>query len=222
MTVAELVESHIDYAECIALDACRGIPRFVYADDLYGAAYEALVDAAGTFSASRGTFRTWCYRRIRTAVLREAWWIVNWRRDYRIGQNCAPNVSLEEWRDVMADPRAEKAAFFRDLARDYVREKLDALEEPDRTVLRLRYFEGCTEKEGTRRIGCCHDSWWAWGRRGLDRLWEELAHEESELDALLESGPRKSNPDVSRILRKRTWARDNWRESLDCRKRRCR
>jgi|LNFM01.1.fsa_nt_gb RNA polymerase sigma factor for flagellar operon FliA len=70
-----LVEKHREYADALALDILRGLPKFVRAEDVKAVARVGLVDAASRFDATRGVqFTTFAYYRIRGAVF-------NWVRE---------------------------------------------------------------------------------------------------------------------------------------------
>lgn len=71
----ELVERHREYADALALDILRGLPKFVRAEDVKAVARVGLVDSASRFDPTRGVqFTTFAYYRIRGAVF-------NWVRE---------------------------------------------------------------------------------------------------------------------------------------------
>jgi RNA polymerase sigma factor for flagellar operon FliA len=64
-----LVERHREYADALALDILRGLPKFVRAEDIKAVAREGLVESATRFDPTRGVqFTTFAYYRIRGAV----------------------------------------------------------------------------------------------------------------------------------------------------------
>lgn len=64
-----LVERYRDYADALALDILRGLPKFVRQEDVKAVAREGLVESATRFDPTRGVqFTTFAYYRIRGAV----------------------------------------------------------------------------------------------------------------------------------------------------------
>lgn len=64
-----LIERYRDYADALALDILRGLPKFVRAEDVTAVAREGLVESATRFDPTRGVqFTTFAYYRIRGAV----------------------------------------------------------------------------------------------------------------------------------------------------------
>lgn len=64
-----LVERHREYADALALDILRGLPKFVRAEDVKAVAREGLVESATRYDPTRGVqFTTFAYYRIRGAV----------------------------------------------------------------------------------------------------------------------------------------------------------
>jgi len=216
----KLVAENLSLVERIVTEACRKIPRQVDAEDLYGAALIEFMKRVRSYDPCRGTsFVTWIYRAVRKAALVEAWWFVGWRRCWSASEYDRRDnpvvTNFEDWpQEVLEDKRADRVAFFRDLCRDYLREKLELVREPDRSALRSIYFDGFTRQEAAARIGISARTFNRWVQRGLDVLWEDLAPEEKELTMLIESGPRSDRRDLAAMHRKRSYARDDCRESL--------
>ncbi len=207
MTVtSSLIEAHIQDVERITMDVCRNVPRCVDVNEIYGAGYLALCKAAETFDATRGaTFMTWAYRQIRQAVTAEAWWLVNWRW-WHHGQSRPPQ--LTDWEDT-EDPKAQKSEFFYDLAREYIRERVEEIDEPGRTVLKLSFLEGCLHEDIAARLGRSTTSISLYKQRGLEALSDKLRDEETELTALLESRSRRVVPDTATYLARKRNGRAN-------------
>jgi RNA polymerase sigma factor for flagellar operon FliA len=64
-----LIERYREYADALALDILRGLPKFVRAEDVKAVAREGLVESASRFDPTRGVqFTTFAYYRIRGAV----------------------------------------------------------------------------------------------------------------------------------------------------------
>lgn len=64
-----LIERYQEYADALALDILRGLPKFVRAEDVKSVAREGLVESATRFDPTRGVqFTTFAYYRIRGAV----------------------------------------------------------------------------------------------------------------------------------------------------------
>lgn len=186
------------------MSVCRNFPRFVDSNELYGAAYLALCKAAESFDATHGaTFMTWAYRPIRHAVITEARWIVNWRWG-PLGQCRPPQlIDWQEKHDFREDPKAQRSECFYDLACEYVRDRLEEIDEPDRTVLKLS-LEGWLQQDIAARLGKGNASISRYKQRGLEALSSKLTHEEADLTALFESRSRRAVPDrVKYLARKR-------------------
>lgn len=205
----DLIISHIPYMERIVMDVCRNVPRSIQAEELYGASYLALVKAARSFCNDRGAeFRTWAYRPIRTAAQIEAWWLINWRSWIHVGKNRSPTITdFEDWRDDTEDDSADPSAFFYDLARDYVKERIDELEQPEQTVIRMSFIDGVPQSEIAAKIGKSVQTVRHYKRRGLDALWEALASEEKELTELLETRPRRVDRNLAKYHARRAYGR---------------
>lgn len=211
MTVtSSLIEAHVQDVERITMDVCRNVPRCVDVNEIYGAGYLALCKAAESFDATRGaTFMTWAYRPIRQAVTAEAWWIVNWRW-WILGQWRSPQLTdWEDENDSTEDPKAQRSEFFYDLARGYVRDRLEEIDEPDRMVLKLSFLDGCLHEDIAARLGKSITSISLYKRRGLKALSSKLTDEETELTALLESRSRRVVPDMARYLAQKRNGRAN-------------
>ena len=67
---ADLCERHLDLARLVAAATLRGKPSNITYDDLLGAAYEGLVQAALSYDPSKSdSFVSWARRRLNGAVL---------------------------------------------------------------------------------------------------------------------------------------------------------
>jgi RNA polymerase sigma factor for flagellar operon FliA len=65
----KLVERYREYADALAMDILRSLPKFVRAEDVTGAARQGLVESVTRFDPTRGVqFTTFAYYRIRGAV----------------------------------------------------------------------------------------------------------------------------------------------------------
>ena len=65
----QLIEQYREYADALALDILRSLPKFVRAEDVTSAARQGLVESVTRFDETRGAqFTTFAYYRIRGAV----------------------------------------------------------------------------------------------------------------------------------------------------------
>jgi RNA polymerase sigma factor (sigma-70 family) len=69
MNTNQLVESHIPFANKIASRQKASLPKRISLEELKSAAYMGLVQAAGRFDATKGTFTTFAYSRIFGAII---------------------------------------------------------------------------------------------------------------------------------------------------------
>ncbi len=63
--LSDLTEAVLDYITCIVGEIPNPIPTLLDRDDLLSAGAEGFLAAAVTFDPKKGTFRTWCYKRVK-------------------------------------------------------------------------------------------------------------------------------------------------------------
>lgn len=140
----ELVEKHVDIVRMIALRVARSLPRSVDVDDLIGAGYIGLMEAAERYDESMGVpFSAYLRMRVRGAMLDTVR-----RRNYRE----TSHVSLDDvccddqGNDPMTASPDEEATITEDIERkrllDRVWGAVSQLSPREQTVIRMHYGAG--------------------------------------------------------------------------------
>lgn len=69
MDINNLITEHMGYAEALACQIKRKLPKYIDIDDLISQAYVGLVESANSYKESCGSFRTWVFKRVRGSIL---------------------------------------------------------------------------------------------------------------------------------------------------------
>ena len=69
MDINVLITEHMEYAERLAGQIKRKLPKHVDIDDLIGQAYLGLVESAISYKEANGSFKTWLVKRVRGSIL---------------------------------------------------------------------------------------------------------------------------------------------------------
>ncbi len=125
-------------------------------EDLYQSGYPALVAAVYTYKAGNGAFSTWFMFRLRTAFAEATGHrTMKQKQDplntaLSLDAPLGDNADSDTFEDITADPRATaymenvEEAIWREQLHDTLESALAGLPEDQRSVLRMRYYEGRT------------------------------------------------------------------------------
>ena len=217
-TQRQRVEQHVDFMQRIVMQVSKKFPRRIEALDLHAAGYCGLCAAAQTWDESRGkAFTSWVYLFVRREALREALWILNWKRHEsctlsRIGSPLVTcfeaertgrrDYDFEQMSDICSR-RMTGPDFWRDLACEYVRGIVTRLGPELRDVIEKVYFDDPdrTWDEKAEDLGLTIGTFMGRRTKALRALWLALGDEEAELYELIGRVHRKPTKDIS------AWAR---------------
>ena len=154
----------------------------VETDDLINSGYLALAEAVKTFKAEKGTaFTTWFTLFLKTAFL-EVYGLRAHKNDplhdaasfdAPIVDSSGKDITLS---DAVADPRGEAAIadqeerVFIEQLHDALEKAMEVLKPEEREVLQMRYYDGSTEEETSRRLGISKNSVSARERKALRHM----------------------------------------------------
>jgi RNA polymerase sigma factor (sigma-70 family) len=168
-----LVLAHAAWARRVALATVRKLRLHISPDDAIGAAFVALVEAAGRYRPGAVPFDAYANRRIVGSVQDFA------NVDTTMPRTRAedprtyrpPDLDIEPLSWLLSDPAPGPLEHRADVERRELAARLLGHARPrEREALRLRYVEGLTLIETGRRMGLSEARAWQLVRDGLERI----------------------------------------------------